>query len=64
MMTDKQAIQYGKRIGVRYYVKNSYGGLLGGFTTKKAAEECKKRFEAEYCENPWNKGVTVHIEKV
>ena len=29
MMNKEQAIAYGKRNGVKYYVKNSLGGLLG-----------------------------------
>ena len=41
MMNREQAIAYGKRTGCRYFVKNSNGGLLGGFTTREAAESCR-----------------------
>lgn len=64
MMNREQAVAYGKQIGVKFYVKNSLGGLLGGCTTKEAALETKRRFEADYKTNPWNKGVTVYIEEV
>ena len=62
MMNKKQALAYGKRIGCKYYVKNSNGGLLGGFKTLEAAQACKARFEQELKNDPWNKGVTVYIE--
>ena len=58
MMTRAEAKAYGKRIGVRYYVKNTKGGLYGGYKTLEAAQEARKRFEAEDKENPWTKGTT------
>lgn len=58
MMNRAQAEAYGKRIGVRYYLKNTNGGLYGGYTTMEAAMEAKKRFEAEDKRNPWTKGTT------
>ena len=58
MMTKEAAIAYGKKIKVRYYVKNTNGGLYGGYKTMEAAQEAKKRFEAEDKENPWTKGTT------
>ena len=58
MMTRIGAIEYGKRIGVRYYLENVNGGLYGGYTTKEAAEKAKKKFEAEDKKNPWTKGKT------
>lgn len=58
MMNRSQAEAYGKRIGVRYYLKNTNGGLYGGYTTLEAAKEAKKRFEAEDKTNPWTKGTT------
>lgn len=58
MMNRAQAEAYGKRIGVRYYLKNTNGGLYGGYTTLEAAKEAKKRFEAEDKTNPWTKGTT------
>lgn len=63
MMNRAQAEAYGKRIGCRYYVKNSNGGLLGGFKTLEAAEACKSRWEREYKNDPWAKGVRVYIER-
>lgn len=63
MMNKEQAIAYGKRIGVKFYVMNSNGGLLGGYTTREAAEEARQRFQREYNHNPWNKGMTVRIEE-
>ena len=58
MMNRAQAEAYGKRIGVRYYLKNTNGGLYGGYKTLDAAKEAKKRFEAEDKTNPWTKGTT------
>lgn len=46
-MNKEQAIAYGKRMGVKYYVKNSIGGLLGGTKTYEQAVEMKSRWEAE-----------------
>lgn len=46
-MNKEQAIAYGKRNGVKYYVKNSLGGLLGGTKTYEQAVEMKSRLEAE-----------------
>ena len=37
MMTLGQAIAYGKRIGVKYYLKNEHGCIIGGTTTHEAA---------------------------
>ena len=45
MMNQKQAISYGKKIGVRYHVRNSNGGLLGGTKTLEAAKEMQKTKE-------------------
>lgn len=64
MMNREQAIAYGKRNGVKYHVKNSLGGLLGGFTTKEAAMKYQRECEREYKRNPWNKGVKVYIVEV
>ena len=30
MMNPNQAIAYGQQIGVKFYVRNSNGGLMGG----------------------------------
>lgn len=61
MMNREQAIAYGKRTGCRYFVKNSNGGLLGGFTTREAAESCRIRWEKEYQTDPWNRGMKVFV---
>ena len=58
MMNRECAIQYGKSIGVKYYVKNTHGGLYGGYVSLKDAEEAKKRFEKDDKNNPWTKGTT------
>lgn len=47
MMNKEQAIAYGKRMGAKYYVKNSLGGLFGGTKTYEQAVEMKSRREAE-----------------
>ena len=57
-MTKDQAIEYGKRVGVRYYIYNSYGCLVGGAKTLDQAQEMKRRFEADDRTNPWTKGTT------
>lgn len=62
-MNRDQAMAYGKRIGCRYFVKNANGGLLGGFTTREAAEEYRLRCEKEYRTDPWNRGMKVFIEE-
>ncbi|MCD7902664.1 MAG: hypothetical protein LUF91_02640 [Oscillospiraceae bacterium] len=62
MMNQKQALAYGRKKGCKYFVRNSCGGLLGGFTTMQAAKDCKERWAKEYQNDPWNSGVTVYIE--
>lgn len=64
MMSRAAAVAYGKRTGVKYHVKNTNGGLLGGTKTKEQAEAMKARWEKEYRTNPWAKGVKVYIEEV
>ena len=61
MMNRAAAEEYGKRIGVRFYLKNTNGGLYGGYKTLEAAQEAKKRFEKEDRRNPWTKGTTKFI---
>lgn len=61
MMNQNMAISYGKRIGVRYYVKNTHGGLYGGYVNRKDALDAKKRFEIEDKSNPFTKGTTKFI---
>lgn len=58
MMNLEQAIQYGKQIGVCFYVMNDKGCIMGGTQTMEQAEEMKKHFEAEDRKNPWTKGTT------
>ena len=61
MMDRNSAIAYGKMVGVRYYVKNTHGGLYGGFQDRKSALEFKKRCEKEDKKNPWTNGTTKFI---
>ena len=61
MMNRAAAENYGKKIGVRYYMKNTTGGLYGGYKTLEAAQEAKKRFEKEDKTNPFTKGTTRFI---
>ena len=63
MMTRAGAEAYGKRIGCKYYVMNDRGGLMGGFIKLEDAENCKKRFEKEIKNNPWDNTVKYFIEK-
>jgi hypothetical protein len=44
-------------------VKNNKGGLYGGFKSKEAAEACRRRWEREEGNNPWNFGLIVFIEE-
>lgn len=60
-MNRAAAEAYGKRIGVRYHVKDTRGGLYGGYKTLDAARKAKNRFEAEEKKNPWTKGTTKFI---
>lgn len=52
-MNKKQAIAYGKRNGVKYYVKNSLGGLFGGTNTYEQAVAMERRWEAEVANDPF-----------
>lgn len=52
-MSKKQAVAYGKRNGVKYYVKNSLGGLFGGTKTYEQAVEMKARWEKEVANDPF-----------
>ncbi len=58
MMNREAAIAYGKAIGVRYYVYNSNGCLVGGTKTLKEAQDMKRRFEREERGNPFTGGTT------
>ena len=58
MMNLAMAIEHGKKVGVRFYVMNDKGCIMGGTQTYEHAEEMKKRFEASDRTNPWTKGNT------
>lgn len=58
MLNLNQAIEHGKRIGVRFYVMNDKECIMGGTQTREQAEEMKRRFEMEDSRNPWTKGTT------
>jgi hypothetical protein len=65
-MNRDQALAYGKKIGCRFLVKNTNGGLYGGFVNRADAEREKLRREQELRVNPWCKGenIKVFIEEV
>lgn len=60
-MNLEEAIAYGRRTGVKYYVKNSLGGLLGGTKTYEQAVDMKRRHEAEMANDPFSTGIKVYI---
>lgn len=64
MMNLNQAIAYGKRVGVKFYVRNTNGGLMGGTKTCKQAQAMKKEFEERYKNDPFGKGLKFYIEEV
>lgn len=65
MMNLEQAINHGNEIGVKYYIKNSNGGLLGGTKDYKEAVKMKDEFQKQYDNDKWNKGMKVFIvEKI
>lgn len=64
MMNLNQAIAYGKRVGVKFYVRNTNGGLMGGTKTRKQAQAMKKEFEEHYKNDPFGKDLKFYIEEV
>lgn len=60
-MNEKQAIAYGRTIGVRYHIFNSLGRVVGGTKTLEQAEDMKRRFEREERDNPFTGG-TIRFE--
>ena len=58
MLNLTQAIEHGKRVGVRFYDKNDANCVMGGTQTLEQAEDMKRRFEAADRQNPWTKGTT------
>ena len=61
MMNREQAVAYGRQIGVKFYIYNNHGALVGGTTTRAAAEEMKSRMEREDRKNPFTRGTTRFI---
>lgn len=57
-MMNHQALAYGKHIGVKFYVYNSRGCIVGGSKTREGAEAIKHRMEIEERTNPWTHGTT------
>lgn len=47
MMNLEQAVNYGKRIGVAWYVKNEHGCIIAGWKTKEEADACIRRKNRE-----------------
>lgn len=60
-MNKAGAIAYGKQIGVRFHIYNSYGALVGGTKTREQAEAMKKRQERENGRCPFT-GETIRYE--
>ena len=58
MLNQAQALEHGRRVGVRYYVMNDKDCIMGGTRTKAQAEAMKHRFEKDDRENPWSRGTT------
>ena len=58
MLNLTQAIEHGKRVGVRFYLMNDKNCIMGGTQTLEQAEDMKRRFEADDRRNPWTKGTT------
>ena len=58
MMNLQQALWHGKKIGVRYYIYNNHGCLVGGTKTLEQAKAMKRRFEMEDRRNPFTRGTT------
>ncbi len=61
MLNLNQAIQHGRAVGVRFYIKTSSGAIFGGTKTCKQADAMKRRFEVEDRQNPWTKGTTKFV---
>ena len=64
MMSREQVMAYGRKIGCKFYVRNSNGGLLGGFTTREAAEKYKAEEERRLRKDRLNHKLKVYIEEV
>lgn len=64
MMNLNQAIAYGNQMGVKFCVRNSNGGLMGGTKTREQAQAMKKEFEERYKNDAFNKDLKFYIEEV
>ena len=51
-------------MGVKFYVRNSNGGLMGGTKTREQAQAMKKEFEERYKNDAFNKDLKFYIEEV
>lgn len=60
-MNLQEAIAYGKRTGVKYYVRNDHGGLIGGTKTYEQAVDMKNRYEAEMANDPFNPDIKAYV---
>lgn len=60
-MNLQEAIAYGKRTGVKYYVRNSHGGLVGGTVTYEQAVDMKNRYEAKMAHDPFDPGLKAYV---
>lgn len=49
---------------VKFIVKNSNGGTLGGFANIEDAMKCKAKFEKEYASDPINAAIKVYVEEI
>lgn len=54
MMNLNQAIAYGKKNGVKWYVKNNYGCIMSGCKTKAQAEQKAAEYRAKYAKDKLN----------
>lgn len=60
-MNLQEAIAYGQRTGVKYYVKNSRGGIVGGTVTYEQAVDMKNRYEAKMAHDPFDPGLKAYV---
>ena len=60
MMNLNEAIAYGKRIGVRYYIRNQHGCIVGGAKTLETARNMVNEMKSHEFEKSFYG--EVHIE--
>lgn len=58
MMNLQQALIHGNMVGVRYYIYNSHGCLVGGTKTREQALQLKRKYEEDDRTNPFTHGTT------